>query len=132
MLKIYERYPMINYNGNWEHMTIFGTTKAYEDPQEEVIHFKTFDELYAFSNNYITCDKTILGKRVCYLSVLCRDFAKVITEKNFPKEGISFKWGLEEVKHPTMEYLMKYLDAKDFIKYLKENGISFEKVLTNK
>ena len=132
MLKVYECYPMVNINGEWEHTTFFGKTKVFETAPKEEIHYKTFEELYEADVPYFSSGLTFFKEKVCYISLIYRDFAKKITKKNFPKDGIRYGWRYDEIKNPTMEYLMKNLSADDLIKYLKEREISFENLLTNR
>ena len=137
MLKIYERYPVVNINGEWERMTIFPKTCVLEEIPEEFTFYKTFEDLYndiksACVNTYVSKTLTFFTKeKVCYVSIADRDFAKKITKKNFPENGIQFGWEYDELKNPTMKYLFNNLSADDLIKYLKDRDISIEKVLKN-
>jgi hypothetical protein len=132
MLKVYECYPMVNINGEWEHVTILGKTKVFETVPMEDVHYKTFEELYEADVPYFYSGLTFFREKICYISFAYKDFAKKITKKNFPKDGIRYGWKHEEIKNPTMEYLMRNLSADDLIKYLKEREISFENLLTNR
>ena len=137
MLKIYECYPVVNINGEWERMTIFPKTCVLEEIPEEVTHYETFEDLYndiksACVNTYVSKTLTFFTKeKICYISIADRDFEKKITKKNFPENGIQFGWEHDELKNPTMKYLFNHLSADDLIKYLKDRDISVEKILKN-
>lgn len=132
MLKVYECYPVVNINGEWEDLTISTKTRVFETVPMEDIHFKTFEELYEADVPYFSNGLTFFKEKVCYISLAFVDFPKRITKKNFPKDGIRYGWKHDEIKNPTMEYLVKHLPADDFIKYLKEREISLENLLTNR
>ena len=137
MLKVYECYPVVNINGEWEHMTYFPKTCVLEEFPEKFIYYGTFEDFYndiksAWVNIYVSKTLTFFTKeKVCYVSIANRDFAKKITKKNFPENGIQFGWEYEEIKHPTMDYLFRNLPADDLMKYLKDRDISIEKMLKN-
>lgn len=132
MLKVYECYPVVNINGEWEDLAISTKTRVFETVPMEDIHFKTFEELYEADVPYFNSRLTFFKEKVCYISLAFVDFPKRITKKNFPKDGIRYGWKHDEIKNPTMEYLFKNLPADDLIKYLKEREISFENLLTNR
>jgi hypothetical protein len=129
MKKIYEAFPQINIKGEWLSCTMHGRTRALSPEIAEnsmEVFYNTFDELFeACANGKITnayTSKGFKGKRICHLPTLCRDFAYRITEKNFTPIG--FRWDCREVKNPSLDYLMKYLPADDFIEWLAEKNIS--------
>ena len=134
MLKVYECYPMVNINGEWERMTFFPKTCVLEEVPEEVIHYESFEDFYNnIKSAFVSKTLTFFTKeRVCYVSIADRDFGKKITKKNFPEDGIRFSWEHDELKKPTMRYLIDNLSADDLIKYLKDKDISIEKILKNK
>ena len=128
-MKVYEAFPQINIKGEWVSCTLFGRTRALSPEIAEnsmEVFFNTFDELFeACENGKITnacTSKGFKGKRVCHLSVVCRDFNYRITEKNF--SPIGFRWDYREVKNPTFDYLMRNLPADNFIEWLTERNIS--------
>lgn len=132
MLKVYECYPVVNINGEWEDLAISTKTRVFETVPMEDVYFKTFEELYEADVPYFNSRLTFFKEKVCYISLAFVDFPKRITKKNFPKDGIRYGWKHDEIKNPTMEYLFKNLPADDLIKYLKEREISFENLLTNR
>lgn len=135
MLKVYECIPEVYINNEWQPTTIWSKTRVLDTVIDEEFWFYTFADLITacekeiITNAEVTQSLFLRHKTICKISVTWKDFSYRITEKNFRTVG--FRWRYEEKKNVSIEYLMKYLPAEDFIKWISEKNISikFEKPL---
>lgn len=127
MKQIYEKKQQIRINsGEWEDVSFF-TSTVYEEPQDKLVWYTTFETLYNAVNNgeikNAYTSRTFWRKIPCIqLSVTTEDFPKTITTTNFNK--VEMRVIYAPLKRYTIKQLADWLSADDFIDYCKDRGVA--------
>lgn len=131
MRKLFEIRHYIKFN-NQEPIEIsfFADDLNYKEPQVEKVEINTFNQLTnlikskTLPRKFELLNKIFSKKEKVYVHYNWYDHIK-ITEKNF--QPFIYYTKAVEVSNYTLNYLFKTLTAQEFLNYLRDNGISFNK-----